>query len=175
MRWGTRAVGGGLILLLLWLLLWLSGCSASRIENGVFFSNKGYHVALPLAGWQVVKHRETDLVLEAPSRRAVMAAHASCGGALPTRELPILARHLRFGVEVLALLEQKSVAVAGHSGFRSRFVGTLDGARVEVEHYVLKAGQCVHDLIYAASPEDFSKGQGEFSKFVGSFAFEGAQ
>jgi hypothetical protein len=158
----------------LWLLLWLSGCSASRIENGVFLSNKGYHVALPLVGWQVVTNHEADLVLEAPSRHAVMAAHASCG-ALQTRDLPILARHFRFGVERLTLLEQESVTVAGLSGLRSRFLGSLEGARVEIEHYVLKAGTCVHDLIYAAPPEDFSKGREEFSKFVGSFALDGAQ
>lgn len=175
MRLGARAGRGGLILLLLWLLLWLSGCSASRIENGVFFSNKGYHVTLPLVGWQVVKNHEADLVLEAPSRHAVMAAHASCGGVLPSRDLPILARHFRFGVGGLTLLEQKSVTVAGHSGLRSRFLGSLDGARVEIEHYVLKAGQCVHDLIYAAPPEEFSKGREEFSRFIGSFALDGAQ
>lgn len=175
MRLGARAVGGGLVPLLLWLLLWLSGCSASRIENGVFFSNKGYHVALPLIGWQVATNQEADLVLEAPRRHAVMAAHASCGGVLPTRDLPILARHLRFGVERLALIEQKTAAVAGHSGLRSRFLGSLEGSSVEIEHYVLKAGGCVHDLIYAAPPEEFSKGQDEFSKFVGSFALYGAQ
>jgi len=156
----------------LWLLLGLVGCSASRIENGVFYSNKGYHVALPLAGWQVVTNREADLVLEAPSRHAVMAAHASCGGVLPTRDLPILARHFRFGVKEIELLERKLVALAGHSGLRSRFLGTLDTARVEIEHYVLKAGQCVYDLTYSAPPEEFSKGQEEFSSFVESFALD---
>ena len=132
-------------------------------------------MTLPSGGWQVGKGYEADLVLEAGERHSVIATHAICGGALPNRALPVLARHLRFGVRDITLVEQKDVTLGGRAALRTRFRGTLDGKSVEIEHYVTKARECVHDLIYVAPPDNFRDGQEEFGRFVGSFIAEGGR
>ena len=132
-------------------------------------------MTLPAAGWQVGKGYEADLVLEAVERHAVIAAHATCGGVPSSRALPILARHLRFGVRDVTVVDRNDVTLSGRAALRTRFRGTLDVKSVEIEHYVTKAGPCVHDLIYVALPENFREGQEGFVRFAGSFVADGGR
>src|SRR3984893_301959 len=41
-----------------------AGCSAGRIESGVYYSSKGYHVSLPSPGWSVKRGGAADLELQ---------------------------------------------------------------------------------------------------------------
>ena len=46
------------------LALVAAGCSAGRIESGVYYSSKGYQVSLPSPGWLVKRGGAADLELQ---------------------------------------------------------------------------------------------------------------
>lgn len=156
----------------------LSGvaCSAGRIEGGVFYSAKGYRIAIPGQAWQVVTDGGGDLELrrvEPKGGRGMSAGilvNATCEENAPRRSLPVLARHLAFGIEDRQILERGEVTVGGRTAFRSLIRGRLDRAPVQVEAYVMKDERCVYDFLYVAPPETFGAGAEEFRAFVGSFA-----
>lgn len=158
-RWG----------ILLLLLVGGSGCAGGRIDGGVFYSDKGYRVNLPAAGWEVVTAGPADLVLRQPEWGAGMFLHATCEGAAPRRSLPVLARHLTFGLKDKEVLEQSEVTVTGRPALRSLLQGRLDGTPVRMEAYVLKDDACVYDLVYVAPPAEFSRGTSDFRNVLSSF------
>lgn len=151
------------------MLIGVSACSGGRIEGGVFYSPKGYRVNLPVGPWRASIQGRADLVLTRVGSEAGILVHATCEGKPSVRPLPVLARHLTFGLEERKPLEREEVTVAGRPGIRMRLEGQLDGIPVTVESFVLKGKECVYDLLYAAPPADFAAGRGEFLKSVGSF------
>ncbi|MFQ5899026.1 MAG: hypothetical protein ACE5JN_12395 [Candidatus Methylomirabilia bacterium] len=150
------------------LFLLVMACSASRIESGVFHSPKGYEVRLPAGAWRVETDGRADLELRDAASRAGILAHATCEGNPLRRSLPVLARHLSFGLEGRRLVERAEVSVAGHPAIRMVLEGKLDGDPVKVEAYVLKGERCVYDLVYVAPPGEFARGKPEFQVLVES-------
>lgn len=162
---GTTAAAAGLALL-------LAGCTADRIERGVFHSSKGYRVTVPGDGWEVEPGGEADLRLRRARPPGGMLADATCKGNPPRRPLPLLARYLVFGLEDREVLENGSMLIAGHPAIHRVLRGRLDGSLVVVEAMVLKDERCVYDFLYVAPVDDFETGRGDFRTFVESFAGE---
>src|SRR5207247_4123042 len=85
----TQALGLGLL---------LAGCSASRIENGTFYSAKGYQVGLPRDGWRAEPGARVDLELARTAPPGGMRVDATFGGAALGQPLVGLARVVTFCV-----------------------------------------------------------------------------
>ena len=68
-------------------LVLLAGCATAtgRIENGMFYSAKGYRVTLPSTGWAVDAGQRADLALRAEARAGGMVVDATCSGRESTR------------------------------------------------------------------------------------------
>lgn len=154
------------------LALLVAGCSADRIERGVFHSSKGYRVSLPPNGWAVEPRGDADLELRRLVAPGGILADASCGGKAPRRSLELLARHLVFGLGEREVLEDGAILVAGRTGVRRVVRGRLDGTPVTVEAVVLKEGHCVYDFLYVAPVDAFEAGRADFRTFVESFSGE---
>jgi hypothetical protein len=158
-------IAGGVLLLLVG-----AACAGSRIEGGVFYSAKGYRVALPAGpGWQVAADGRADLELRRAAPRAGILVNATCEGRAPTRPLAILARHLTFGIQDKEVREQSELTVAGHPAIKLLLTGRLDGVPVEVEAYVVKGERCVYDFAYVAPPGEFGGGQADFETLLSTF------
>jgi hypothetical protein len=149
------------------------GCAARRLENGVYYSSKGYRVAVPGSDWMRVDSRDADLELR--RRGGVgMLANATCGApsAVPSKVLA-----MRFAIELRnrVTIERDEVPVDGQPAAHSVLEGAVDvgGPPMRVETYVLTHDGCVYDLIYAAPPELFEGWRGDFARFVGSFVLGG--
>ena len=150
------------------LALVAAGCSAGRIESGVYYSSKGYHVSLPSPGWSVKRGGAADLELQRATPPGGMLADATCEDTALRRPLDVLTRHLTFGLKERVVEESGPLTVGGRSAQRAVLRGSLDGTPVEVEAIVIKGDQCVYDFLYVASPEDFAAGREEFRAFVES-------
>jgi hypothetical protein len=148
----------------------LAGCSASRIEHGTFYSDKGYRVDLPADGWRVEPGGDADLALRRDAPPGGMLADATCGGAALEYPLPILARHLTFGLTKRVTTERTSEVLGGRPAEHTVVRGIVDGAEVAVEAVVVKSARCVHDFLYVAPAEAFEAGRRDFRSFVESFA-----
>ncbi len=136
----------------------------------MFYSGKGYRVALPTAReWQVAADGRADLELHRAASRAGMLVNATCEGRTPTRPLAVLTRHLTFGIQGKEVREQSELTVAGHPAIKVLLTGRLDGAPIEVEAYVVKGERCIYDLVYAAAPGEFAGGKADFEAFLSSF------
>lgn len=147
----------------------LTGCSASRIENGVFYSPKGYQVSLPRQGWAVKSGGAAELELQRLDPAGGMLADATCDDKTAGRPLPVLTRHLTFGLKERVLEDGGPLTLAGHPAERAVVRGRLDGAQVGVEAVVIKSERCVYDFLYVAPAAAFEAGRGDFRAFVESF------
>ena len=148
----------------------LTGCSASRIEQGVFYSPKGYHVTLPGDGWAVKPGGAAELELQRRNPAGGILADATCDGKTAGRPIPVLTRHLTFGLGHRETVESVQNDAGGRQAERTVVRGTVDGKDVMVEAVVLKDERCVYDFVYVAPANDFEAGRGDFHAFVESFA-----
>jgi len=146
-----------------------AGCSASRIENGVFYSPKGYRLSLPGNGWAVLPGGAAELELRRKNPDGGMLADATCDGAAAGRPLAVLTRHLTFGLVHRETVETVQSVVRGRQAERTVLRGSVDGADVAVEAVVLKGRRCVYDFVYVAPAAAFESGRGDFQAFVESF------
>jgi hypothetical protein len=155
-------------------LVLLAGCATAtgRIENGMFYSAKGYRVTLPPAGWRVDADQRADLALRAEARAGGMVVDATCGGRESTRPLDVLTRHLTFGLTRRDVLENGTSTVGGREAAHSVVRGLAEGRPVTVEALVMRAEPCVHDFLYVAPSEAFDDGRPAFRALVESFTLE---
>lgn len=164
---GRRAIAvGGLVLLAV-------GCSADRIERGVFHSTKGYRVSLPREGWTVERGGPADIELRRATPVGGMLASATCDGRAPTRPLPVLARHLVFGLEKREPVASGTLTAGGLPGTWQVLHGRAAAEPVAVEAVVLKGPRCVYDFLYVAPTAAFEAGRADFRTFVESLTTEG--
>jgi len=149
----------------------LAGCSAAgHIDNGVFYSSKGYQVSLPSQGWAVKPGGAAELELQRRNPEGGMLADATCDDKTAGRPLSILARHLTFGLKDRVLEDGGPLTLAGRPAQRSVVRGSVDGTAVGVEAVVVKGERCVYDFLYVAPAASFETGRGDFQAFVESLS-----
>jgi hypothetical protein len=161
----VKSVTGPLLVAVL-----VAGCSASHIENGVFYSTKGFQVSLPQQGWAVKPGGSAELELQRGNSEGGMLADATCDDKTAARPLNVLSRHLTFGLKDRVLEDGGTLTVDGRPAQRSVVRGSLDGTAVGVEAVVVKGERCVYDFLYVAPAESFETGRGDFRAFVDSFS-----
>lgn len=135
-------------------------------------SEKGYRVEAP-AGWTRIES-EADLAFQRADLAAGLMAHATCEGKAPVRPLPVLARHLRFGLRDVQDLVESPVTLSGLPGTAQRFRATLDGVPVAVQAVTLRGTACVYDLVGVAPPDGSAALTPAFERFSAGFAVGGA-
>jgi hypothetical protein len=152
----------------------LAGCGGVRLEDGSYVvTQKGYRVGVP-AGWTRIES-EADLAFRRADLPAGLMAHATCEGKPPVRPLPVLARHLRFGLRDIRELSESPVTLGGLPGTAQRFRATLDGVPVAVRAVTLRGVGCVYDLVGVVSPDGLAALAPEFERFTAGFAPSGAK
>jgi hypothetical protein len=151
----------------------LAGCGGVRLEEGGYVvARKGYRVGAP-AGWTRIEG-EADLAFRRADPAAGLMAHATCEGKPPVRPLPVLARHLRFGLRDVQELTESPVTLGGLPGTAQRFRATLDGVPVAVRAVTLRGTGCVYDLVGVAPPESLAALAPDFERFADSFSVTGS-
>jgi hypothetical protein len=154
------------------LLVGLAGCGGVRLEEGSYVvRGKGYRVGAP-TGWTRIES-DGDLALQRAGLGAGLMAHATCDGRPPTRPLPVLVRHLRFGLRDVRDLVEAPVTLGGLPGTAHRFRATLDGVPVAVQAVTLRGPGCVYDLVGVAPPEGIAALAPDFERFSRGFAVDG--
>jgi len=151
------------------------GCSADRVERGVFHSGKGYRVTLPPAGWALVRDGEGDLELRRSDPPGGMAVQATCDGGSRRRPLPLLARYLTFGLDERRTVERAPMLMGAETAERVVVRGRREGIDVMVEAVVARNHRCVYDFLYVAAPDDFDQGRPAFRSLVESFSLEASR
>jgi hypothetical protein len=155
------------------LLTGLVGCGGVRLQDGSYVvARKGYRVGAP-EGWTQIES-EADLALRRADAAAGLMAHATCEGKPPARPLPVLVRHLRFGLRDVQELVEMPVTLGGLPGTAQRFRATLDGVPVAVRAVTLRGAGCVYDLVGVAPPDGLAALAPDFERFSGGFALTGA-
>ena len=150
------------------LLAGLTGCGGVRLQDGSYVvPGKGYRVGAP-EGWRRIES-EADLALGRADRPAGLMAHATCEGKPPARPLPVLVRHLRFGLRDVQDLAEAPVTLGGLPDTAHRFRATLDGVPVAVRAVTLRGAGCVYDLVVVAPPGRLEAVAADFERFAQSF------
>ena len=150
-------------------MLATAGCAtATRIDNGVFHSPKGYRVTLPGDAWTVTPNERADLELRHRDGHSGMVVNAACGAQRARGPLDVLARHLLSGLRDRSVVTGEDVSVNGKMARHAVVEGRLgdDGERTTVELYVMRDDRCLYDFLYAAPPESFEAGRADFERLV---------
>lgn len=143
-----------------------------RLEDGSYVvPRKGYRVGAPV-GWMRIES-DADLALRRADRPTGLMAHATCEGKPPARPLPVLVRHLRFGLRDVRDLAEAPVTLGGLPGTAQRFRATLDGVPVAVRAVTLRGAACIYDLIGVAPPDELVALAPDFERFLAGFALSG--
>ena len=152
----------------------VAGCAGRRIEAGVFHSAKGYRVGVPGGEWTVANESRADLELRHRTEPAGMLVNASCDAGAPRAGPAVLARHLLSGLRDRTVISTEEIVVDGRVTRHSVVEGRLgrEDDPVTLEVYVMRDARCVYDFLYAAPPASFPRWEGEFQRFVGTFASE---
>lgn len=147
----------------------LAGCGGVRLQDGTYeVPRKGYRVGAP-DGWTRIDS-EADLALRRADAAAGLMAHATCEGKPPARPLPVLVRHLRFGLRDVRELVETPVTLDGLPGAAQSFRATLDGEPVAVRAVTLRGTGCVYDLVAVAPPDGLAAITPDFEHFSRGFA-----
>jgi hypothetical protein len=101
-----------------------------------------------------------------------MAVAATCPGPPRSRSLPLLARHLTFGLAERQTLARAPTQAGGQPAEGLVVRGRRDDADVMVEAVVARDERCVYDFVYVAAPPDFDAGRPAFRSLVDSFSAE---
>lgn len=149
----------------------LAGCAGTRIENGVFHSEKGYRVAVPGGDWAVSSDGGADLMLKHRDGRSGMLVHASCGGERARGPLAVLARHLLPGLRERSVVTREEASVNGKTARHTVIEGRAGeaGEPMKLELYVMRDDRCLYDFLYVAPPDSFDAGRPAFEQLVRGF------
>ncbi|MCI0483758.1 MAG: hypothetical protein L0Y78_04150 [candidate division NC10 bacterium] len=134
---------------------------------------KGFAVPLPPNGWSVETGEEADLLLRHQNRKAGMVVNATCGEIPSGRPLEIVSRHLFFGIRAKEVLRGERRATAQGEVFEVVLRGELDGEELLLHAHTLRGPECVYDLVLFASPEEYSRVNGEFETMLPRFQLVG--
>jgi len=166
-RWQAVCAGAGITLV-------LAACAGRQAPPGVYHSDKGYRLTLPGPDWEPIRGGRADLELRHRQAKAGILVNASCEPRLTQRTVSVLTREILAGFSAREVHERDVASVAGREAAHVVVEGQSGPRRdrVRVELYVARDERCVYDLLYAAAPEDFAVGRGDFRRLVGTFALD---
>jgi hypothetical protein len=149
------------------------GCSATvgRVIGQQFVS-PAYAFEVPLPGdrWLPAAEESSVLTLTHTGLAAGITISVTCDR---ERQVPldILARHLFFGFKDKEVLHQELRALNGVPALQTVARARLDTREVQVNSYVAQRDGCIYDMVYFASPQDYSRGEPSFERMVAGFRF----
>jgi hypothetical protein len=154
-------------------LVSLTSCRATVGQViGQQFVSPAYAFEVPLPGdaWQPVPDEPPVLTLAHTQLAAGIAISVTCDR---ERDLPldILTRHLFFGFKHMEILQQAPQAFNGMPALETVARARLDGHEVQLHSYVVRRGGCIYDMVYFASPQDYSRGEPSFERMMTGFRF----
>jgi hypothetical protein len=139
---------------------------------GQQFVSPTYAFEVPLPGdeWQPVPDEPSVLTLVHIQLAAGITISVTCQ---QERDVPldILARHLFFGFKNIEILQQAPQALNGVPALKTVARARLDGREVQLHSYVVRRDRCIYDMVYFASPQDYSPGEPSFERMMAGFRF----
>jgi hypothetical protein len=149
------------------------GCRATVGQViGQQFVSPAYAFAVPLPGdtWTPVAEEPSVLTLTHTGLAAGITISVTCHRERPA-PLDILARHLFFGFKDTEVLHQELRALNGVPALQTVARARLETREVQVNSYVAQRNGCIYDMVYFASPQDYSRGEPSFERMVAGFRF----
>ena len=154
-------------------LMSLTSCRATVGQViGQQFVSPAHAFEVPLPGdeWQPVPDEPPVLTLVHTQLAAGITISVSCD---QERDVPldILTRHLFFGFKNMEVLQQAPQALNGVPALETVARASLDGRKVQLHSYVVRRDGCIYDMVYFASPQDYSRGEPSFARMMAGFRF----
>jgi hypothetical protein len=151
----------------------LTGCRATMGRViGQQFVSPAYAFEVPLPGreWQQMADEPSVLTLTHTQLSAGITISVTCDR---ERNVPlnILVRHLFFGFKDVEVLHQEPQAFDGAPALKTVARARLDTREVQVKSYIVRRDGCIYDMVYFASPQDYSRGEPSFEHMVAGFRF----
>jgi hypothetical protein len=129
-----------------------------------------FEVPLPEDEWQLVLDEPSVLTLAHPYLAAGITISVTCDREADV-PLNVLTRHLFFGFKDMEILRQEPQALNGVPALKTIARARLDAREVQLYSYVAQHDGCVYDMVYFASPQDYSRGEPSFERMMAGLRF----
>lgn len=154
-------------------LMSLTSCRATMGQViGQQFVSPTFAFAVPLPGdeWQPVPDEPSALTLAHTQLAAGITISVICDQERDV-SLDVLTRHLFFGFKGMEVLQQTPQVLNGVPALETVARARLDGREVQLHSYVVRRDGCIYDMVYFASPQDYSRGEPSFIRMMAGFRF----
>jgi len=128
-----------------------------------------YRVGALGGSWRLVHQEGASVGYFSDGVGGVIEANATCRDDADAAPLPALTRQLLIGYTERKIASQLKVPLDRREALRTRVDAKLDGVPMALDLYVMKRNGCIFDLSYAAPPDAFARGAGDFQRFVDGF------
>ncbi len=127
-----------------------------------------YEIGALSDGWNRIKIEGGDIAFFNSKISATITVNSTCNQK-GKYSLKALSEPLVIGITDKQTLERNELTIDGQKALESIYLGRLDNTSIKLSTVVLKKGDCVYDLTYASSPDNFDLGFGDFKEFISKF------
>lgn len=120
--------------------------------------------------WRLVHQQGASVGYFSDAVGGVIEANATCRDDADAAPLGALTRQLLIGYTERHVRTESTVPLDEREALHTILDAKLDGVPVTLDLYVMKRNGCIFDLSYAAPPDAYARGAGDFQRFVGGFA-----
>jgi len=135
----------------------LSCASKGTWRDNVFESSKlKYTIGQPDANWEPVSFKGADAAWLSKRDDASLLISSGCE---KKQDIPLagLTGQLLIGLTDQNTIEQKTLQNSGRDALETQISAKIDGVPRRMMIFVMKKNDCVFDIVFASSPENFEE------------------
>lgn len=147
------------------------GDTPSGSLHGLYYEgpHTSYIIGQLPSTWQRIAIKGGDLAFLQTRENSTITVNSTCGKNKVKYSLSALSNSLLIGIDDKKLIKSTEREVSGEISLQRIYQGRISGVAIEICTVVLKRGDCVYDLSYSSTPDNFDKWFGEFDEFVSGF------
>ena len=111
----------------------------------------------------------TDLTFQSKKTAGIISLNSSCRqGRAEEKDLDLITRELLLGITHVTLRTDESISIQNTPAMQTTVQGKIAGALTRIRTVVLSKDECIYDLMYVSTPEQFKVHEDDFNRFVSS-------
>jgi len=119
--------------------------------------------------WRRIKIKGGDLAFWNSQDDSTITVNSTCDRNKIKYSLRALSNTLVIGIDEKRLIESAERNISAEISLQRIYDGKISGVPIKISTVVLKKGDCIYDLSYSSTPDNFDKWFSEFNEFVSEF------
>jgi hypothetical protein len=148
-----------------------SGDSSPGSLKGLYYEgdDTSYIIGRLPDTWKRIEIKGGDLAFLKPQDNSTITVNSTCDKNKIKYSLRALSNTLLIGIDDKKLIESSERKVSGEISLQRIYEGNVSGVPIKISTVVLKKGDCIYDMSYSSTRDNFDNWFGEFNEFVSRF------